>query len=72
MTAVTVMSNAIPIGSLIASVIPSLTIRDNPLLSINDQKSSFDFFLIISNIVVTILAVPLVALARNTPLSPPS
>ena len=70
MTAVTVMSNAIPLGSLVASVIPSLTIKDNA--HVDTQRDSFHSFLNVSNAVITLLAVPLLAVARSAPPSPPS
>jgi hypothetical protein len=64
------MSNAIPIGSLIASVIPNLTIKDTA--EISEQGTSFIFFLVISNVVISILALPLLFIARSKPPSSPS
>ncbi|TNV82999.1 hypothetical protein FGO68_gene1496 [Halteria grandinella] len=71
-TAVTLMSNAIPLGSLIANVIPSLIIKDDASVGYNERKQSFMTYLIVCNLIVTGLAFPLLIFARSSPPTPPS
>jgi hypothetical protein len=72
-TAVTIMSNSIPVGSLIANVIPSLVITDDdPSVPHEAQRASFMIYILTCNLIVTVIAVPLLFIAKSSPPTPPS
>ena len=72
MTATTILSNAIPVGNLIASIIPGLVFGDDNGISQDELKKKFVLYLIIISGIATGLALPLIFLARDLPPTPPS
>ena len=70
--AVTIMSNAIPIGSLLASIIPSIVIQDDPSISFDVKRDSIHLYVVVISVGVTVLSLPLIFLARSNPANPPS
>jgi hypothetical protein len=70
--AATILSNAIAIGNLIASVIPGLVFGDESSMSKEQLQKKFTLYLVIISTVVTLLAIPLILVAKTSPPTPPS
>lgn len=69
----TTLSNAIAVGNLIASLIPSLIFADESKMSDkNYLRKRFTLYLIICSTIVSVLALPLFFFARDAPPTPPS
>ena len=72
-TAVTILSNAISFGNLLASLIPGLIFGNYSSSEEREKlKAKFSQYLIICSSIVSVLALPLIFVARNAPPTPPS
>jgi hypothetical protein len=70
--ATTLGSLAAPIGAVTGFLLPLPLISESDAMPIEHGKSVFFRYILIQNIIITVLAIPIIFLIRNNPPTPPS
>lgn len=63
---------SLPIGCIIGFAVPSFMMNDEDAENPEQGRADFYKYLLVQNIIVTLLSLPLAFLARERPLTPPS
>lgn len=71
-TATTLGSLAAPMGAVTGFLLPLALISDDDITPVEHGRSRFFTYVLVQNIIITVLGLPIIFLIRNAPPTPPS